>query len=323
MPAIFSKLSIKSGSLKKRKILFCRDFQVYTGGHQKVFDYFSHVQHHNHYLPSISFSNNTVWDITNPWYPAYKDKSVTFSPNDYYGLFLAGMDWRALLKKEISFEKPILNLIQHVRHADPSQDVYQFLHQKAIRICVSEEVTDAICSTGKVNGPVFTIPNGLDIPIEADIEKCWDYLIVGRKQPHLSRHLAQKLQGENLLLLDTYVPRIELLEKMAASRIVILLPNPSEGFYLPALEAMKLAEIAVVPDCVGNRSFCIDSVNCLRPDYDVDAILTAALSAKSLLAKPLQLKALKQSASKTLHSHTIESERQQFYDVLNNIGQIW
>ena len=44
---------------------------------------------------------------------------------------------------------------------------------------------------------------------------------------------------------------------MARARVTVLVPNPKEGFYLPALEAMALGTIVVCPDCVGNRSFCV------------------------------------------------------------------
>ena len=35
-----------------------------------------------------------------------------------------------------------------------------YLSERAIRICVSQEVADAISATGRANGPILTIPNG-------------------------------------------------------------------------------------------------------------------------------------------------------------------
>jgi len=58
--------------------------------------------------------------------------------------------------------KPVINLIQHVRHADPGADVHRYLAEPAIRICVSEEVETAILGTGKVVGPTYVIPNGIE-----------------------------------------------------------------------------------------------------------------------------------------------------------------
>ena len=35
---------------------------------------------------------------------------------------------------------------------------------RPIRICVSEHVADALRETGKVRGPLFTIPAAIDVP---------------------------------------------------------------------------------------------------------------------------------------------------------------
>ena len=60
---------------------------------------------------------------------------------------------------------------------------------------------------------------------------------------------------------------------MGRARVTVLVPNPKEGFYLPAVEAMAAGTLVVCPDCVGNRAFCLDEVNCLRPAREEDAIV--------------------------------------------------
>jgi glycosyltransferase involved in cell wall biosynthesis len=68
------------------------------------------------------------------------------------------------------------------------------------------------------------------------------------------------------------------LERLAAASVAVLLPHPSEGFYLPALEAMAIGVALVTPDCVGNRGFCRDGETCLMPAYEANSFAKAALA---------------------------------------------
>ncbi len=253
-----------------KSVLFYRNYQGYSGGHQKVADYFNHLKESKTFNPSIAFSSETQWNDSNPWFPAYRDNTLKFTPADYDYLFLAGMDWQPYTTSGIDLNKPVVNFIQHVRHADATQDVYPFLTQKAVRICVSQEVSDAIKATGKVNGPVYTIANGHDMPDISATTKEWDFIIVGAKRPALAKQVYEGLAKKHnrICLIDRFVPRDELYDKMTRSRIAVLLPNDTEGFYLPALEAMKYCDLTVVPDCVGNRGFCLPEQNCFMPNFD-------------------------------------------------------
>lgn len=313
---------------KPKRVLFYRDFRGYTGGHQKVADYFNHLRKSKGFAPSIAFSRETIWDGSNPWFPEFSTTTTSFSPIFYDYLFLAGMDWVAYLDlppENRDIKQPIVNFIQHVRHGDATQRLYSFLQNKAVRICVSQEVSDAIMATGKVNGPVYTIPNGHDIPEMAPSKKLWDFLIVGGKQPELARKVNHQLstKSSSICLLDHYVPRKELYEKMAQSRIAVLLPNVTEGFYLPALEAMKYCDITIVPDCVGNRGFCLPEINCLMPTFDADNIVAKCLDAKSLIDSELVLNRYKHEREKTLSNHSLERERALFLEIMANLDQIW
>ena len=62
----------------------------------------------------------------------------------------------------------------------------------------------------------------------------------------------------------------------------LFVPNPTEGFFLPALEALALRSVVVCPDVIGNRSFCLDGVNCFRPAFEEEALLGAAEEALGL-----------------------------------------
>lgn len=312
------------GWLCPSKVLFYRDFRHYTGGHQKLFDYFSHLRAHPSYRPYIHFTPASRWDETNPWFGLPKKWIAPFEPARFDWLFLAGMDWQAYLAAGLLPDKPVVNLIQHVRHAAPGQDVYPFLKQKAIRICVSQQVADAIQATGRVNGPVFTIPNGHEIGC-APQPRVRDVYILGLKQPALAQALAQRLEqaGHTFLLTTGQCPRDRVLQNMASSRVTVTLPNTTEGFYLPALEAMALSDIAIVPDCVGNRSFCHHRQNCLMPEMQPEAMAQAVAEALSVVADPQRLVPIRSGADETVKGHTLQQERQAFYRLLDDLGQLW
>jgi glycosyltransferase involved in cell wall biosynthesis len=308
-----------------KTIIFYRDFQEYTGGHQKVADYFQHLKSSAEFLPLISFSANTRWDSTNPWFPEYQQQQVEFHPAGYDIAFLAGMDWQVYLAAKPPKNQPVINLIQHVRHADPAQPMYEFLSQKAIRICVSREVELAIRATGRVNGPVFTIENGIALPSLPKMEKQHKVFIFGPKNPAQAQELEAELlqSGIAVTAINHWLPREQLLSMLAASRIVVLLPSATEGFYLPALEAMNYAELTVVPDCVGNRSFCHDRQNCLFPAYNTQALVAAVKEALQLLEQPDQLNIFKRNCADILAYHSLERERTEFLDLMRKLDSLW
>ena len=305
--------------MANRSVLFYRHFERYSGGHQKVFDYFSHLRSAQRYHADICFSQASQWNSTNPWFP--ETTAVDFLPEEYDYLFLAGMDWAAYPQRVIDSSKPIINLIQHVRHAEPGEDVYPFLKNKAIRVCVSREVELAIQDIA--NGPVITIANGIEIP-EIKSNKKDDVYIAGYKNKPLAKALANQLGIEAQM---EHLPRQKFLNQLAAARIAVLLPHPSEGFFLPALEAMKLAEITIVPDCIGNRSFCIDVAhnqgNCLMPSYDLDGLIGAIHQAKEILSDKDALNKLKANSITTSNKHSLSRERQQFLDLMCKVDELW
>lgn len=306
---------------KPKCVLFYRDFQAYSGGHQKVADYFDHLASTKSFKPFINFSETSRWDVFNPW----KDKdSVIYLPINYDYVFLAGMDWKKYLAIEHSAQQPIINLIQHVRHADPSEDVFEYLSQPAIRICVSHQVANAIQETGRVNGPVFTIPNGVDLP-ELKLEKAYDLLILGIKQPELASAIYEQLlaSGLRILLVNEQVPRTQWFEYLAMSQVALLLPHTTEGFYLPALEAMKYCGVVVVPDCIGNRDFCKNNKNCLMPQYNRESILASTMQALGMLQNKHVLTAFKCKMYETLQAHSLTHERKAFLELMGNVKQLW
>lgn len=306
---------------RPKSVLFYRDFQTFSGGHQKVADYFTHLQSSNSFQPSISFSGSTIWDQSNPWLGCDRTE---YRPAEYDFVFLAGMDWQKYLSVERPSNQPIVNLVQHVRHADPTENVYPFLSQRAVRICVSQQVADAIEATNQVNGPIYTIPNGVDLPI-IEIAKSYDVVILGIKQPSLATELEAHLLSEGLrvLLVNQQVSRAQWFEYLAMSRIAVLLPNYTEGFYLPALEAMNYCDLVVVPDCVGNRGFCSHEKNCIMPEYNREVILEGTMHAIELLRIEHVLTDLRREMLETVRQHNLASERKAFLALMDNLPKLW
>lgn len=308
-----------------KSIIFYRDFQEYTGGHQKVADYFAHLKSTSDFNPAIVFASNSRWDKSNPWFPECQHQSHDYSPDNYDYAFLAGMDWQMYLSSSYSKNQPVINLIQHVRHADPTQPMHRYLSERAIRICVSPEVAAAISATGKVNGPVVTIANGIDIPALQPQLKQYDVFIFGPKNPQLAAELNTKFtqQGIDVLCVSDWMPREKLLLMLASSRIAVMLPNPTEGFYLPALESMRYADITIVPDCVGNRSFCQNQKNCLIPEYNGLAVEAAVCEAIQFLQQPEQLNIFKRNCAATLEYHSLQRERTEFLALMAQVDELW
>ena len=241
-------------------------------------------------------------------------------------LFVAGVDWRSLEKRGvIGTDKPIINFIQHVRHADKNDIRYPFLKNRAIRICVSEQVTEAITESGQANGPVFTIPNGIDFSLlpASNKERPISLLIAALKQPELGKEISDHLisLGYNVTLLTKSIPRNEYLDILATSKICLFLPTKTEGFYLPALEAMALGTLVVCPDCVGNRGFCKPNYNCIIPEYNTSALVNAVKMALSLTTD--ESSQYINNADHTVQNYNIEMERKTYLGILERLPQIW
>jgi len=241
--------------------------------------------------------------------------------------FVAGRDWLMLDQHpDAGADIPVVNLVQHVRHADPKSTRFEFLSRKAIRICVSEEVAQALRETGLTQGPLIVIPNGLDLeslPASSDGARDVDVLIVALKQPDLGEALERRLKqpDRRIDVLSKRLSRPEFMSRIQGAQTTVFLPNKTEGFYLPALEGMALGTLVVCPDCVGNRSFCLPGYNAFRPNYAFEELVRAAESALTLA--PDQAQQICANARQTAEAHSLLRERQAFLDVLRNIDQLW
>jgi glycosyltransferase involved in cell wall biosynthesis len=306
-------------------VLFFRTFRSFHGGHLKVWDYYNHVLSDTSFVPYIRFARSSSWDQSNPWSTIAMERVRTVEPDV---LFLAGRDWMNLSEQERADPPvPVINLIQHVRHADPDHPLSVFLPYPAVRICVAPEVAERIEATGKARGPVLAIPNGIDtaglVRAHRGATDRDDLLIVANKKPELGRRLADRLRSEGraLTLIDELVPRDDFLTRLASARVTLFLPNVEEGFYLPALEAMALRSIVVCPDVIGNRSFCIDGRTAYRPPYADDELVAATEDA--LRADDATRDAMLRAGSEMAAEHDLSRERARFLEILHDVDTLW
>jgi glycosyltransferase involved in cell wall biosynthesis len=150
-----------------------------------------------------------------------------------------------------------------------------------------------------------------------------DLVVVALKQPELGARLAKDLtkRGRRVELLDKRLPRVEFLRWLARSRTALCLPHETEGFYLPAIEAMALGALVVCPDAIGNREFCEAGVNCLFPAFDEGAILAAAEEALALPGEKRD--ALVVAGRETAARHGLDAERRAFVELLREAPRLW
>jgi len=311
----------------KKLILFHRNYKGFQGGHLKVWNYFTHALDSEVYRPMIRFSYSSVWDESNPWSAV---RNLVIGQSDAVApdaLFIAGLDWLMIGQdKRQTSPVPVVNFIQHVRHSDPGEELYSFLEYKAVRICVSKEVASAIHGTGRVNGPVFSIPNGIDIQ-GLDLSRHAahyrsDVLIAGLNNPAMAVKLAKSLEspGRRVVCLSSSLPRAEYLRNVAEARVTVFLPHRVEGCYLPPLEGMWLGTLVVCPEGIGT-SYCRAGYNCVRPEYRESAILNAVNTALHLSeAEAVKMRA---HGLETLQIHDIMKEKIAFLNILANLDYLW
>ncbi|HLL51217.1 MAG TPA: glycosyltransferase [Thermomicrobiales bacterium] len=309
-----------------RVVLFHRKYRRFHGGHLKVWHYFNHVLATPGFDARVHFDVNSSWDSSNPLVQAPDRVIEAIDGLTPDALFVAGRDWHrldelGLLDRGI----PVLNFIQHVRHAQDWSIQSDYLDRKAIRLCVSPEVAAAVEEAGS-RGTTLVIPNGMDVPVIGAGEEPTrrvDLLIAGLKQPVLAARVAEYVSetGRAIDVLTEQVPRERFLESIRRARVTLFLPNEEEGFYLPALEGMALGTIVVCPDCVGNRSFCLPGVNAFRPAFQFDDVVRDVESALAL-TEPAAT-SLRTRATEMARRHSLDAERERFGQVLANLDSLW
>ena len=299
-------------------MLFVRDFRAVTGGHIKFSHYLEHAALSGLVRPWLYLVEGGA-DPKGLFDVAGVRRLDRLGPADSY--FVAGLDWRTLDRAGIDMSgKVVVNLIQGVRHGHADDPRYPYLSRPAFRICSSQGVADALVASGRVNGEMVVIPNGVDLVDAQTIvpaPKPGTLFIGGLKNPDFARALAERLHARlQIDLCCDLVPRGEFLARLGRSSLAVLLPYPAEGYFLPAVEAMALRVPTVTADCIGNRGFCVHEQSCLLADYTIDSMAAAVLR---LADDPFLCERLRQGGQVMAAGQTLASERRQFQSHLARI----
>lgn len=293
-----------------KKILFIRKYKKPSGGQIKVRDYFLHCLHHPALEPHLYFTPDSKWQDDALWAQVPRAQvAAKIEVQHYDALFLAGKDWDYL--PPVPGHPAILNFIQHVKHGDPGSDRFPYLARPALRICVSEEVRAAIAP--HMNGRAVVIKNGVPLNLFAAAPKRPNSILIwARKNPALGTRLCRLLSaGHEVTLLLDYLPRAEFARALARSDIFVALPHQTEGFYLPALEAMAARCAVVCSDAVGNRGFCRHEQTCLMPAFNHEQQHLAMI--ERLLSLPELKEKIRARGFEQAQSYSLESERAAFH----------
>lgn len=307
-----------------RTVLFRRRFKKLRGGHIKVRDYIDHVAAHPGFRARLWLTPDSKRD--DPLWRGLDDVIVErWDPAEADILALAGLDWRSLTPDQRAAPPcPVLNLVQHTRHADPAEERYGFLGHPATRVCCSPQVEEAIRATGRVNGEVMTIPYGIDPALWGyeSRERDVDVVVCGSKRPAMAAEIGATLRkaGHTVVVLDGIVPRVEFLDTLARGRVAVFLPNDGEGFYLPALESMAMGIPVVCPALGGLQSFLVDGENALTPPCEAAPLADAA---RGVLAhSDADRRARLAAAAEVARRHSPEAERRAVHGLLESmVGQ--
>ncbi len=309
-----------------------------NGGNLKLRDCFDHIMHSEQFSPNVFFSEDTRWfdHPGNHWNDLRETALEEWSVGPQDILFFSGHDWQSLSEAQRRRPPaPIINIVQP-RHTRSQDSRRAFLAHPAIRIAKSEVGAEIIRQYG-LNGPLYVIPDAIDVEQLAKYgsSKDIDILILGLKQAELARQVHQALTKLNRLKLrklkiQLQLPpglptRDEFLQLLGRAKIVACLPllasRGSEGFYLPALEAMAMDTLVVCPHAVGNIGHCIDHYNCIVPEYTLEAMVNGLKKALSMNRR--QKEALLKNGRITARKHDIVQERTAILDLVHRAHEIW
>lgn len=301
------------------RILFPRDFKETpdgsmrtSGDHVKVRDYFEHALAHPELDPYLYFTPRSVFETSDVWEGVPAERIVRELDVSRYDLFfVTGKEWK-LLPRGMEGGR-LIQFVQSIRQRDPAHQLFHYFKRPAHRICTSEEV--AAAAAPYIREAAVIIANGIPLEIfrPGETRRERSVLIWGRKSRELAQRLRDALVERGLavdLLID-YVPRREFARRLASCEIAVTLPDKTEGFFLPALEAMACGAAVVCADALGNRSFCIDEQTCLMPGSDD---LRAHLAAVERLVEDRPFgDAIRARGLQMAQNFSLEREREAFH----------
>ena len=303
-----------------KKVLFIRTFGGPTGGHLKVYHYLQYVLQSGVAQPQLYLTPPSLRDASNFFltYPELICESV----GGHDVLFLGGVDWpTAEALGLLGSDVPIISLLQNVYHANADDPYRRYHHNRATRICNSQEVAEAIRSLGAPNGPMHVIPSAF--PLLESIRLDWserttDVFVSGFKNPPLAEAVANRLvtTGVSVDVTTQQIPSDEYHRRMSRARVALVLTYQQEGSPLPALAAMGLDVAVVCPETPGIHDYCRSEETALLPSRDAGALAGAA---RRLLADNNLSAHLRANGRRLAERHTLDCEYALFRPILCHV----
>ena len=296
-------------------ILFADQSSRPSGGTLKLRHYFEHALSLFPQTTKIYMPEDTLWTPCNLFAPHRNSVIHNIDWQTVSVMVISGWGWERFVPRNFHVAPPfqVIYLVQSFNKFRPQDSRFPGFANPAIRICVSEPLSTKLQNLGIANGPVHTIPVGIDVDqlqITGEISagRDTDVLIIGLKNPQIGKLIAEEAKplGIRVRLLTELLSRENFLQQIAHARIVIC---------LPALEAMALDSLVIVPQVIGN-SYCIDGFNCIVPEYDVHGIIGAIKLAIGL--SPSKSTEMINNAKKTALKHNLQRERSAFQEILKD-----
>lgn len=315
-----------------KTVLFYQHFGikgVVRGAHHKTFDFYHHIKSYSDYKPVIFFDEESVWDENLPWFRLF-DKMPTLKnlKTEPDILFLnSGKDW-IKYEKHMSIPEsiPIISPVNNFRAVNSSHKSFEFLSRKAIRLCPSCELFDAVNNHPNTNGKSIYLPNGVGIFSDAIIlktNKTTDLLIVGNKNPIMAQELYSQIKYLNIKIkvIDSWISKKHFQVELAKSYISVHLPKKIEEHYIPGVEAMMLESLVIIPDCIGNRSYSRPLNTCIIADYSLEGMIVAIK--KMLALDEKTKKQMLENAIQESNKFLLSNEKSVLLEMLELTTKLW
>lgn len=223
----------------------------------------------------------------------------------------------------------IVHLVQHVRHADPrwlAGYATRLLTRPATRISTNAIVAEAIEPWLDPRAMHRVIDLGHDLDHfrgPARVEE--QPLCVGYTtwKTDAGDRVAAALAGDERFrwaAVREHTTWDELRDFYASCDVFLCTPDPTEGLYLPGLEAMAAGCVVVTPDAVGNRAYAEPDENCLLVGHEDVAGYVATL--ERLAADPATRTRLRDAGTATAEAWPrLPDEQAAFADVLGALRE--
>lgn len=223
----------------------------------------------------------------------------------------------------------VIHIVQNVRHANPAWlDGYglRLLGRPMARIATNDVVLDAIRPYLNHRSLTRVIPLGHQLGYFAGAPRGELHrpirVAYTTWKSDIGDRVARRLRGRRFAFRAIRHPVgwPRLRELYAWCDVFLAAPNPQEGFYMPAFEAMEAGAIVIIPDAGGNRAYCRFGENCVHAELDDAPSYVAAIERVARMGSD-ELEAMRERARAELGRFTLEREAAGFRDFMAELEE--